>query len=301
MTKEKALITGASGSLAKRVKRNLISLGYEVITLTTNSKIVDNKSIFYWNVSEGVLDSNALLGCSHIIHLAGYSIVKPWTSKNKQLMYESRINAAHLMFKNCKNLGVKLKTFISASAMGYYGLDANGLKAENDLPAKDWISDMCVDWENAANQFEALGSRVVQLRISLLLTKEAGFLQPTILSMRSGMGVVFGKGNQPIEWIHIDDAAKFVAYAIENTTVKGPYNLASNEKFNQYNFMKLIKNKIAKYALLIKLPQWFLSIIFGQRSAILIGGCALCVDKLISSKFTFDYPTLDSAIEKELN
>jgi uncharacterized protein len=301
MIKEKVLITGASGSLAKRVKRNLLALGFDVITLTTHSKSVDNSTVFYWNTSEGTLDDEALKGCDHIIHLAGYSIVKPWTAKNRHLMYESRINASNLIFKRCKTLGVKPKTFISASAMGYYGLDAKELKSESDKPANDWISAMCVDWENAANQFEKIGSRVVQMRISLLLTKDAGFLQPTILSMRLGMGVVFGKGNQPIEWIHIDDAARFVSFAIENTAVNGPYNMASNQKFNQYDFMKLIKNKVAKYALLIKLPQWFLSIIFGQRSAILVGGCALSVDKLINSNFTFKYPTLESAIAKEIN
>lgn len=301
MTKEKVLITGASGSLARLVKRNLLALGYDVVTLSTNLKIVDNKSVFYWNVSEGYIDDTSIQGCSHIIHLAGYSIVKPWTTKNKKLMYESRIDAAHLLYKRCKSLNVKIKTFISASAMGYYGLDADGLKTENDLPAKDWISSMCVDWENAANQFESFGTRVVQMRISLLLTKEAGFLQPTILSMRLGMGVVFGKGNQPIEWIHIEDAAKFVSFAIQDTTVNGPYNMASSEKFNQYDFMKLIKNKVAKYALLMKLPHWFLSIVFGQRSAILVGGCALSVDKLISTNFSFNYPTLERAIEKELS
>ena len=301
MTMEKVLITGASGSLAKRVKRNLIASGYEVVCLTTNPKKVDNVSIFYWNVSEGIIDDKALISCSHIVHLSGYSIVKPWTSKNRRLMYESRIDTANLIFERCIALAIHPKTFICASAMGYYGLDANGLKTENDLAAKDWISSMCEDWEKAANQFKSLGSRVVQMRISLLLTKDAGFLQPTVLSMRLGVGVVFGKGNQPIEWIHIDDAAKFVSFAIQNATIKGPYNLASNEKLNQYQFMKLIKNKVAKYALLIKLPQWFLTIIFGQRSNILVGGCALSVDKLISTNFSFDYPTLTSAIEKEIN
>ena len=45
--KEKVLITGANGSLAKSVKDNLLSKGYEVVTLTSTKTSADNKSIFY--------------------------------------------------------------------------------------------------------------------------------------------------------------------------------------------------------------------------------------------------------------
>jgi len=63
--------------------------------------------------------------------------------------------------------------------------------------------------------------------------------------------------------------------------------------------MKYLRSKIARYSLLIKLPKWFLSIIFGKRSIILIGGCGLSSEKLAASKFSLTYPTLDSVIEKE--
>jgi len=298
---DKVLITGASGSLANRVKRILITQGYEVITLSTNKPKVDNKSVYYWNVSEKLIDKNALIDCQHIIHLSGFNIMNQWTPKNKSIMYESRIDAAKLLYDSCQSLGVKPKTFISASALGFYGIDAKGVKSEDDSPSEDWLSKMCIDWESAAQQFEALGSRVIQMRISLLLSKDAGFLRPTVLSMRLGMGVVFGNGKQSIEWIHIADAAKFVYYAIENKSVRGAYNMASEQKWTQYDFMKFIKSKVAKYAILIKLPSFVLRLIFGGRSVILVGGCSLSVDKLLSSGFKYDYPTLESAINNELN
>jgi uncharacterized protein (TIGR01777 family) len=298
---DKVLITGASGSLANRVKRILITQGYEVITLSTNKPKVDNKSVYYWNVSEKLIDKNALIDCQHIIHLSGFNIMNQWTPKNKSIMYESRIDAAKLLYDSCQSLGVKPKTFISASALGFYGIDAKGVKSEDDSPSEDWLSKMCIDWESAAQQFEALGSRVIQMRISLLLSKDAGFLRPTVLSMRLGMGVVFGNGKQSIEWIHIEDAAKFVYYAIENKSVRGAYNMASEQKWTQYDFMKFIKSKVAKYAILIKLPSFVLRLIFGGRSVILVGGCSLSVDKLLSSGFKYDYPTLESAINNELN
>ena len=297
---EKVLITGASGALAQRVKYLLLEKGYNVITLTTNKKKVNSKDIFYWNVSKKIVNPKALVDCSQIVHLSGYSIMKPWTTVNKKLMYESRIDAAQLLYYSCKDLGVKPKTVISASAMGYYGIDAKELMSEDDAPTQDWLSQMCVDWEKAIQNFQSLGSRVVHMRISLLLSKDSGFLQPTMLSMRLGACVVFGSGKQNIEWIHIDDASKFVYYAIENQYIAGAYNLATEQKWTQYEFMKFVKRKVAFYALLIKFPSFALRLIFGGRSLILEGGCALSVNKLIATNFEYDYPTLDSAIEKEM-
>lgn len=297
---EKVLITGAGGALAQRVKHLLFEKGYDVITLTTNKKKVNSKDVFYWNISKKIVDPKALVNCSHIVHLSGYSIMKPWTTANKKLMYESRIDAVQLLYYSCKDLGVKPKTVISASAMGYYGIDAKELMSEDDAPTQDWLSQMCVDWEKATQSFQSLGSRVVHMRISLLLSKDSGFLQPTMLSTRLGACVVFGSGKQNIEWIHIDDASKFVYYAIENQSITGAYNLATEQKWTQYEFMKFVKRKVAFYALLIKLPSFVLRLIFGGRSVILEGGCALSVNKLKATNFEYDYPTLDSAIYKEM-
>lgn len=300
MTKEKVLITGANGSFAKRLKLKLSILGYDVVCLSSNPKKVDNKNIFFWDISNKILDEKAIIDCQHIVHLSGFSIVKPWTSKNKQLMYESRVRAANLLFEKCLSHHINPKTFITASAMGYYGLTSEQQCKETDVPAKGWLSELCVDWEGAAHQFEQLGSRVVKMRISLLLSKNEGFLKPTLLSMKFGVLTVFGSGSQPIEWIHIDDAVKFAVFALQQTHINGAYNLAANHKLSQYEFMKTLKSQLAPNALMIKLPNYLLNIIFGQRSAILVGGCGLSSKKLLSSGFELDYPTLENVIEKKL-
>ena len=118
--------------------------------------------------------------------------------------------------------------------------------------------------------------------------------------MRLGAGVVFGSGKQNIEWIHIDDASKFIYFAIENQLINGAYNLATEKKWTQYNFMKFVKRKVAFYALLIKFPSFVLKLFFGGRSVILEGGCALSENKLTSTNFEYDYPTLESAINNEI-
>ena len=164
--KERIIITGYSGSLARKTTE-LLKDNYEIIGLTSNKKSVNNKNIYYWNTSTDEIDERALENCKHIIHLSGYSILKRWTKRNIRLMHESRIGAANLLFNKCKELNISPTTFISASAIGIYALNARGVKSENDKVGTDWIARMASDWEESAQQFKQIGSRIIKMRISL--------------------------------------------------------------------------------------------------------------------------------------
>jgi len=299
--KEIVLITGAGGTLAKSVAKKLQNEGFEVLFYTSNINIVNDKNIFYWDVENKIFDKIPLDKCSHIIHLSGYSIINKWTEENKKQMYSSRVVAANLLFDYCKKEEINIKTFISASAIGYYGFDSIGLKNENDLPSKDWLSKLAVDWEKSAIAFEGINSRVIQLRISLILTKSTGFLKPILLSMKLGVAPILGSRKQSFEWIHLDDLANFILFSLKNKNVSGAYNIATDKKTNQEDFLKIIKNKYSKYSLLLKIPTFVLKLLLGQRIKIVSSDIAVSVDKLKSTGFNFKYPTLDMAINKEFS
>jgi len=299
--KEIVLITGAGGTLAKSVAKKLQNEGFEVLFYTSNINIVNDKNIFYWDVENKIFDKVPLDRCSHIIHLSGYSIINKWTENNKKKMYSSRVDAANLLFDYCKEKEINIKTFISASAIGYYGFNSIGLKNENDLPSKDWLSQLAVDWEKSAIAFEGINSRVIQLRISLILNKSTGFLKPIILSMKLGIAPILGSRKQSFEWIHLEDLASFILFSLKNENVNGAYNLATDKKTNQEDFLNIIKNKYFKYSLLLKIPNFALKLLLGQRIKIVSSDIAVSVDKLKSTGFNFKYPTLDMAINKEFS
>lgn len=298
MLKEKVLITGAGGALAQKVKQRLLKEGYAVVTLTTDKKRLSSTS-FYWNVGKGEIDKNALQGCHHIVHLAGFSIVKPWTKENQQKMYDSRVLSAKLLLEVCQNNQLPLKSFISASAIGYYDNESHEVKQEEDPSGKDWLAQLAKDWEQAAHRFQDLGARVICMRISLLLDKDSGFLRAMLLSLKLGLGTVFGKGANALEWIHIEDAANFVSYALKKNAVRGAYNLASEDKVSQKEFLSTLKQQYAKYALIVTIPSFFLRLIFGKRKVILEGGTRISVQKLKSSGFKWKFPTLQKALKKD--
>ena len=291
--KEKVLITGYNGSLAKRLTPYLQEK-YSIVYLSSRKKSINNKDVFYWNLQSKYIDENVFSNCQHIIHLSGYNIINRWSKKNKEKMYASRIHAANLLFEKCKEQNINLKTFISASAMGYYGLGAEKEVDETTPSGNDWLANLVIDWEAAANQFKEIGARIVNLRISLMMDKNSGFLKATMFPLKFGITSIFLPSNLTYSWIHIDDLSRFILYSLENNEISGPYNMASPIKQTQFEIINEIRNCIFKYALIFPIPIFVMRIVLGNRSQLIKGGLYLKVDKLLNSGFKLNYPTISS-------
>ena len=180
MSKEIVLITGSNGSLAKHLTK-FLKTKYIVRSLTSRRKSLTNSNVFFWDPSNEILDTNALKGCSHIIHLAGFPILSKWTKKNKKLIYDSRIKSSRLIFNSLKKLGLKIETFISASAIGIYKENTSNNQNESSYKSKSWIGKLVSDWEDESNKFNELNTRCIQLRIPLIFDKKHGFLKYNLL------------------------------------------------------------------------------------------------------------------------
>ena len=296
--KEVVLITGANGDLAKVVKKKL-SESYEIRSLTTRKKCVDRRSTYYWNIKKNHIDEDALIGCKHIVHLSGYSILKPWTKKNKNLMYLSRVNGAILLYNKCKALNVHPSTFISASASGIYGLKANGCKNEKSKIGTDWVANMAYDWESASNKFQKLGTRVIQMRISLLFSKSAGFLKYNLLSMKFGLGAILGDKESPVNWIHVNDVSRFILDAMKNENYQGTYNLTNGNIISQNELIKTIKREKYPYSIIIHIPISLIKLFIGEKSLILNSKITLSVKKLHQIGFFCKYNTIQDVLKEE--
>ena len=212
--KEKVLITGSSGLIAKKLGPLLVKNNFDVYYLSSNKKNLAKKTL-YWNYQKNYLDPKAIQNVDHIIHLAGFNITKPWSKKNKKIMYDSRVKTSNLLLNECKKLNIKPTSFISASAMGYYGFNNNGIKLETDKPGKDWMSKLCLDWEKAADEFKTVNSRIIKLRMSLVMDHDAEIIQKTFLGFKLGAGAVFGSGKQPFPWIHSQDIINFILLTLQ--------------------------------------------------------------------------------------
>ena len=216
----KVLITGGTGLVGTALIEKLLANNIKVAVLSRSPK---KENEYKWDIANGYIDKKAFEGVTHIIHLAGAGIAdKKWSTFRKRVLINSRVASANLLFKKVQELGIKLKGFISASGIGYYGAVtvANEFK-EQDTSGNDFIAKICVEWEQAAKQFEEIKVPVTILRIGIVLSEKGGALQkintPLFLSS-------LGSGKQYMPWIHIDDLVNILFIAIEDDTFKGIYN-----------------------------------------------------------------------------
>jgi len=301
MIKEKVLITGFNGQLSNVLTTHLDTSKYELYYLTSSKNTSDSKNIFYWNIKRNHIDKEALINTKHIIHLSGFNIENSWTKRNKKIMFDSRIDSSKLLYNECLKSNIKLQTFISASAMGYYGFSQAEKKNENNIAGNDWLSKLCVKWEKCADNFKLINSRVIKLRLSLLIDKNNGVLKKTLLGYKFGIGLILGNGKQNFPWIHIKDAAKFIEFSISKKNIKGVFNVAAPEDISHYQFIKTIQQVAFNKSTCIHIPYAIINLLFWKKKKLILNNTSLCIKKMESTNFIWDYSTIKQALKAELN
>ncbi len=145
----KVLITGASGLVGSALTKYLLDNNFEVVHLSRSKKSNSPVPIFVWDIKSEYLEEGALENVNHIVHLAGAGIAdQRWTEKRKQEIIDSRTKSAELLFNGIRKLYHKPDTFISASAIGYYGaITSDKIFVEEDKPAEDFQGKVCKLWE----------------------------------------------------------------------------------------------------------------------------------------------------------
>ena len=287
----KIVITGGTGLVGKRLTELLIERKHEVRILSRNPK---DKNEFKWDVSKGFVDEKAIENIDYIIHLAGAGIAdKRWTKERKEVIVNSRVATANLLFNKIKEQKIALKGFISASGSNYYGAQTNEKIYKESAPVgTDFLGEVCRKWEAAAHQFKDLNIPVTILRTGVVLSKTGGALE----KMRTPIVSPLGSGNQYMAWIHIDDLCEIYIKAVEGV-LTGVYNTVSPESHTSKTFSKTLARAIKRPYLPIAVPGFLLKLVFGELAIILLEGSRLSSDKLEKKGFVFQYKELESALE----
>jgi uncharacterized protein (TIGR01777 family) len=295
--KEVVLITGASGLIAQELSKK-IENDYEVRLLTRNKK---NENEYEWNVKTGTLDESALENVSHIIHLAGANISeKRWTAERKKELISSRIDSAKILSDGLRKKNIKLKSFISASGINYYGTKTTEIIfSENDPHGNDFLSEVVILWEKAADEFKLqnLAERVVKVRTAVVLSEKEGALKKMLPPIQYYIGSSLGKGKQYMPWIHIKDICSIYEFALKNPHINGAYNANSPEHTTNENLTKKIAKTIKKPLFMPNVPGFILKLIFGELANALLEGSRASSQKIQDAGFHFEFPNLETSLE----
>lgn len=295
------LITGGTGFTGKILTQLLLGKGYRVIVLSRSDKSpADNSRLIFskWDPASQVIDLSLLAEARHIIHLAGAGVMeKRWTGSYKKKIIESRVNSARFIIHSLKLQKHLPETFISASAIGWYGADKRGAAfSEEAAPDRGFLGETCRLWEEAAEEAAGLGIRVCCLRTGIVLGNGEGAFTRFSKPVRYGIAPVMGNGKQVMSWIHATDLCRMYLYALESNFIKGSYNAtAPNPVSNKTFMLQLARSMRGTKFIPVHIPAFALKLALGEASEEVLKSCTVSSKKISSSGFTFLYPSVEAA------
>jgi uncharacterized protein (TIGR01777 family) len=297
---KRILITGASGLLGTRLTQILHERGYEVLHLSRSREHTTVKT-YLWNIWKQTIESEAITDTDAIIHLAGASVAEGrWTPARKKEIIDSRIDSTALLFDALTKHPNRVKVFLSASAIGYYGFNKSQVFNEDDEPGKDFLAQVTTQWEQAVKKIETPAIRVVRIRIGVVLSAKGGALKPIAKTAKAFIGSPLGSGNQYVSWVHIDDVCNAFIHALEREELSGAYNAVAPGFVTNRDLTKAVISVLHKPMIFPAVPAFVLKLMFGEMAEIVLNGSKVSSEKILATGFTFKYPSLKPALENLL-
>lgn len=301
-------ITGGSGFIGTALAHKLIDSGHTVTVYDRIAPRFSHEHMTY--IMANLVTDPAPASIAHhdaIVHLAGVSIYERWTTEYKQQIMDSRIKSTMSIIDACRTsmnasvnqVGNKPSVFVCASAVGYYGDQGDAILDESAAPqsrGSDFLSDVCVAWEDSAQKIEELGIRRVSIRTAIVLGPGGGMMSKLLPIFKWGLGGRLGNGNQWFSWIHIDDLVAIYYEAITNGNLSGAINATAPEPITNRVFTKSLGKALRRPTFWI-IPAFILRIILGEFAKAVLASTRAVPAKLQSIGFVFNYPSIDSAIK----
>lgn len=296
----RVLVSGSSGLIGTALRHALARDGHDVVRLVRRAPTGADQR--FWDPDQGQLETSAVEGFDAVVHLAGAGIGDArWSTSRKQLLVDSRVDSTGLLVSRLAAAQDKPQVLISASAIGYYG-ERDEPVTEVDGPADppDFLSQLCVAWENAAAPAHDAGIRTVYLRTGLVVSPDGGALGKLLLPFKLGVGGRLGSGKTWWSWISVQDHVRATLHLIHQP-VSGPVNLTAPSPVRSEEFTKTL-GRVLKRPTVIPAPRFALEILLGKElaEALLFTSARILPAKLEDSGFEFTHPDLEAALREIL-
>lgn len=295
------LVTGATGFVGRQLVAALLADGQRVIAMSRDTARAARQLGGGVRCVMTATELPATEQVDVVVNLAGARILGPrWTKKRQAALRASRVALTHRVVDWIAQAHVKPRLMLSASAIGYYGVqpcDAAVPLTEDSPPQPVFMSQLCQEWELAARRAAQYGVQVATTRFGLVLGHR-GALPAMLMPVRLGVGGPLGGGRQQLSWIHVADvlrAQAWLAQRSERENVDGAWNFTAPECVTQRDFVGTAARLLRRPAIL-PTPGWPVRLLLGEQADLLLEGQCVVPERLLREGFAFRYPALREAL-----
>ena len=290
-------IAGASGFLGTAFARHLTKAGHDLRRIgRASSRGVD----FQWDLNAGRLDPAALDGADVVVNLVGENVAQRWTQEHKRAILTSRLRSTEILAKTMAAVRTPPRVFLNTSAIGIYGSRGSDALDEGSAPGRGFLADVVQQWENAATPARDAGVRLVYPRLGLVMHPDGGVLAKLLPLFNLGGGGKIGRGDQWMSWIGMHDLLRALVFLMETDAITGPVNVTAPNPATNAQFSHTLGEVLHRPAL-ATVPEFAVKLMFGEMGEeTLLSGQRVLPQRLLDSRFQFDYPELAGALRHEL-
>ncbi|MGP6156657.1 MAG: TIGR01777 family oxidoreductase [Vulcanimicrobiaceae bacterium] len=278
----KVTVIGASGFIGRHLVAALRARNDEVTTAS---------------LREPAEAAQACTGADAIVNLAGESVAQRWTPQVKEKIRSSRVDAARRLFGQLAAREAKPASYVSASAIGYYGTSDGATFTEASPPGNDFLAEVCAAWEAEADRAAELGMRVAKVRTGVVLGTDGGALAKLLPVFRLGAGGIIGSGRQWYSWIHIEDLVGIYLLALDGAA--GALNGTAPNPVSNADFTRAL-GKAVHRPTIVPVPKPALELMLGEAASVILEGQRVLPERTLESGYHFRYETLDAALAQLL-
>ena len=278
---------------------------YKRQVLTRNplraQEVIGQAQAAHWDPLDGPPDASVFAGTSVIFNLAGEPVAEGrWSDDKNQRIRNSRVIGTRNLVAGIAEAAEKPKVLVSASAVGYYGDRGDEKLDEQSHAGTGFLAEVCEEWEHEAMAAEALGVRVVCVRIGIVLAEDGGALKKMLPPFTLGVGGRLGSGKQWMAWVHIDDLVGILLHCSRTESVRGAVNASSPNPATNAEFTKALGKALGRPAFL-PVPKTALRVALGEMSKMLLASQRALPKAALASGYQFQHGALDDALGAALS
>lgn len=291
------VVSGASGLVGKALCSFLTTGGHTVRRLVRRDALLEDE--YRWDPARGEVHPRALEGADAVVHLAGENIASGrWTRARKERILASRVEGTRVLVDAANKAREAPRTFVSASAIGFYGDRGDELLDERSGSGTGFLAEVCRAWEAELERLD--GARAVAMRFGVVLSGAGGALAKMLPPFLAGGGGRIGSGRQWMSWVALDDVVGALHHALLTEALSGPVNTVAPNPATNAEFTRTL-GRVLRRPTIFPMPAVAARLAFGELAdELLIAGQRVEPKRLVETGYRFAFPTLEGALRHQL-